>query len=71
MEWLQETRKMRFEEVYEGCKSGCLTQTKRRCYLVFVTVHLRYSNKYDEGGLEALLAMKQVKMIANKRPDYK
>jgi len=24
-EFLQETRKMRFEEAYEGCKSGALT----------------------------------------------
>lgn len=27
-EFLQETRKMRFEEAYEGCKSGCLTHAE-------------------------------------------
>ena len=69
MEWLQETRKMRFEE---GCNSGCLTQTEAALLLgVCDRTFRRYSNKYDEGCLEALLAMKQVKMIANKRPDYK
>ena len=27
-EFLQETRKMRFEEAYEGCKSGRLTHAE-------------------------------------------
>lgn len=38
-EWLQETRKMRFEEAYEGCKSGRFTHEKKPCCLVYVTAH--------------------------------
>ena len=55
-EFLQETRKMRFEEAYEGCKSGCLTQAEAALLLgVCDRTFRRYRCKYAEGGLEALL----------------
>ena len=56
-EWLQETRKMRFEETYAGCKSGCVTHIEAALlYLVYDDrTFRRYMGKYDEGGLDALL----------------
>lgn len=55
-EFLQETRKMRFEEAYEGCKSGRLTQAEAALLLgVCDRTFRRYRCKYDEGGLEALI----------------
>ncbi|GJL67119.1 MAG: hypothetical protein NPIRA05_20900 [Nitrospirales bacterium] len=39
-EWLQETRKMRFEEKYtKAVKVVVLRKQKRLCYLVYVIVH--------------------------------
>ena len=55
-EWLQETRKMRFKEAYEGCKSGHLTHVEAALLLgVCDRTFRRYMVKYDEGGLEALM----------------
>jgi transposase len=55
-EWLQETRKMRFEEAHEGYTSGRLTQTEVALLLcVCDRTFRRYMGKYDEGGLDALL----------------
>jgi len=55
-EFLQETRKMRFEEANEGCKSGRLTHAEAALLLgVCDRTFRRYRSKYDEGGLEALL----------------
>ena len=55
-EWLQETRKMRFEEAYGGCKSGRLTHMEAAFLLgVCDRTFRRYMVRYDEGGLEALL----------------
>lgn len=55
-EWLQETRKMRFEEAYEGYRRGSLTQAEAALLLgVCDRTFRRYMNRYDEGGLDALL----------------
>jgi hypothetical protein len=55
-ERLQETRKMRFKEAYEGCKSGHLTHVEAALLLgVCDRTFRRYMVRYDEGGLEALM----------------
>jgi hypothetical protein len=38
-EWLQETRKMRFEEAYGGYRKGSLTQTEAALLLGYATGH--------------------------------
>lgn len=39
-EFIQETRKLRFEEAYEGCKSGVVTHAEAALLcLVYVIVH--------------------------------
>ncbi len=38
-EWLQETKKMRFEEAYEGWRSGGLTQAEAALLLAYVIAH--------------------------------
>jgi hypothetical protein len=54
-EWLQETRKMRFEEAYEGYKKRNLTQSEAALLPgVYDRTFRRYMNRYDEGGLVAL-----------------
>ena len=55
-EWLQETRKMRFEEAYEKCRNGRITHAEAALLLgVCDRTFRRYMNKYEEGGLDALL----------------
>ena len=55
-EWLQETRKMRFEEAYEGWRSGGFTQEEAAMVLgVCDRTFRRYLVRYDEGGLDALM----------------
>lgn len=47
---------MRFEEAYESCKSGGITQVEAAKLLgVCDRTFRRYINKYEEGGLDALL----------------
>jgi len=47
---------MRFEEAYESCKSGRITQVEAASLLgVCDRTYRRYMDKYDEGGLDALL----------------
>ncbi len=66
-EWLQETRKMRFEEAYEGYRSGSLTQAEAALLLGECDrTFWRYMNRYDEGGLEALLD-KRLVQISHRR----
>ena len=55
-EWLQETRKMRFEEAYEGWRNGGFTQEEAAMVLgVCDRTFRRYLVRYDEGGLDALM----------------
>lgn len=47
---------MGFEDAYESCKSGRITQGEVAMLLgVCGRTYRRYMNKYDEGGLYALL----------------
>jgi predicted DNA-binding protein (UPF0251 family) len=48
-ELLQEIRKMRFEEAYEGCDSGKLSQEEAARLLgVCERTFRRYLNRYEE-----------------------
>lgn len=53
---LQEVRKMRFEEAYEGWQSGRLTQEEAARLLgVCDRTFRRYIARYEEEGLEGLV----------------
>ena len=55
-EVLQEVRRMRFEEAYEGWKKGRLTQEEvARLLGVCDRTFRRYLNRYDEKGMEGLV----------------
>lgn len=55
-ELLQEVRQMRFEEAHGGWKRGSLTQEEAARILgVCDRTFRRYVERYDDGGLEALL----------------
>jgi hypothetical protein len=55
-ELLQEVRKMRFEEAYEGWKRGRLTQEEAARLLgVCDRTYRRYLVRYEEQGMEPLL----------------
>jgi len=50
---LQEVRKMRFEEAYEGCQRGRLTQEEAARLLgVCDRTYRRYLVRYEEQGME-------------------
>jgi transposase len=54
-EWLQETRMMRFEEAYTGCKKKRLTQVEAARLLgVCDRTFRRQMERYEEEGLEGL-----------------
>ena len=54
-ELLQEVRKMRFEEAYDGWKRGRLTQEEAARLLgVCDRTYRRYLVRYDEQGMEGL-----------------
>ncbi|WP_394809482.1 hypothetical protein [Nitrosomonas sp.] len=58
-EWLQETRKIRFEEAYEGWRSRGFTHAEAALLLsVCDRTFRRYMIKYGEGDLEALMDMR-------------
>src|SRR3972149_2311977 len=66
-ELLQEVRKMRFEEVYGGWQQGRLTQEEAAQVLgVSDRTFRRYVERYDDGGLEALLD-KRITQISHRR----
>jgi transposase len=51
-EWLQETRKMRFEEAYGGWQGGRLTQEEAARLLgVCERTFRRYIDRYEDEGL--------------------
>ena len=55
-ELLQEVRKMRFEEAYEGCQRGRLTQQEAARLLgVCDRTYRRYLLRYEEQGMEGLV----------------
>ncbi len=54
-EWLQETRKMRFEEAYGGWQGGRLTQEEAARLLgVCERTFRRYIDRYDDEGVDGL-----------------
>ena len=66
-ELLQEIRKMRFEEAYEGWESGKLSQEEAARLLgVCERTFRRYLNRYEERGLEGLID-KRLEMISHRR----
>lgn len=68
-EWLQETRRMRFEEAYEGWKRGSLTQVEAALLLgVCDRTFRRYMNRYDERGLDALTDKRLVQVSHRRAP---
>ncbi len=55
-EWLQETRKMRFEEAYGGWQAGRLRQEEAAQLLgVCERSFRRYIDRYEEAGLDGLI----------------
>ena len=54
-EWLQETRKMRFEEAYAGCQAGRLRQEEAARLLgACERTFRRYLDRYEEKVLDGL-----------------
>lgn len=66
-EWLQETRKMRFEEAYQGWQSGRLTQEEAARLLgVCDRTFRRHIDRYEEDGLEGLID-KRLNQVSHRR----
>ena len=66
-EWLQETRKMRFEEAFEDWQKGRLTQEEAAKLLgVSDRTFRRYINRYDNDGLDGLID-KRLEQISHRR----
>ena len=66
-EWLQEVRKMRFEEAYSGWRGGRLTQEEAARILgVSDRTFRRCIERYDDGGLAALLD-KRISQVSHLR----
>ena len=66
-EWLQETRKMRFEEAYEGWQARRLTQEEAARLLgVCERTFWRYIDRYEEAGLEGLID-KRLEQVSQRR----
>jgi transposase len=68
-EWLQEVRMKRFREVYGGWRERRLSQEEAARILgVSDRTFRRYVEKYDDGGLEALLDKRLSQVSHNKAP---
>lgn len=66
-EWLEETRKMRFEEAYTGWQSRRLTQEEAAQLLgVCDRTFRRYIDRYEEEGLEGLID-KRLNQVSHRR----
>lgn len=68
-EWLQETRRMRFEEAYGGWQTRKLTQEEAgRLLGVSDRTFRRYVDRYDEEGFEGLRDKRLTQASARKAP---
>jgi transposase len=68
-EWLQETRKMRFEEAYEGWRERRLTQEEAARLLgVHERTFRRYIDRYEEAGLEGLVDRRLAQISHRRAP---
>mgnify|MGYP001599061123 CR=1 FL=1 len=66
-EWLQETRKMRFEEAYAGWSNGRLTQEEAARLLgVCDRTFRRYLERFHEAGVEGLID-KRLSQVSQRR----
>ena len=66
-EWLQETRKMRFEEAYGGWQGGRLTQEEAARLLgVCERTFRRYIDRYEDEGMEGLID-KRLNQVSHRR----
>jgi transposase len=66
-QWLQETRKMRFEEAYRGWQARRLTQEEAARLLgVCERTFRRYVDRYEEAGLEGLID-KRLEQLSHRR----
>ena len=66
-EWLQETRKMRFEEAYGSWQGGRLTQEEAARLLgVCERTFRRYIDRYEDEGLDGLID-KRLNQVSHRR----
>ncbi len=68
-EWLQETRQMRFEELYWGWQARTLTQEEAARVLgVSPRTFRRYVDRYEEQGMEGLRDKRRTQPSRRKAP---
>ena len=68
-QWLQETRKMRFEEILDYWTESRITQEEAARMLgVCARTFRRYMDRYQEGGLDGLLDKRLTQASARKAP---
>jgi len=68
-EWLQETRKMRFEEAYGGWQTRRLTQEEAAKLLgVCERTFRRYLDRYEEEGLDGLIDKRLLQVSYRRAP---
>ena len=69
VEWLQETRKMRFEEAYGGWQGGRLTQEEAARLLgVCERTFRRYIDRYEDEGLDGLIDKRLNQVLQRRAP---
>jgi transposase len=67
VEWLQETRKMRFEEAFGGWQGGRLTQEEAARLLgVCERTFRRYIDRYEDEGMDGLID-KRMGQVSHRR----
>ena len=68
-EWLQETKKMRFEEAYDDWQAKRLTQEEAARLLgVHERTFRRYIDRYAENGLDGLLDKRLTRVSHRRAP---